>query len=447
MQGCLPHTFRKLIYTMAASENPSSEQSEPVFDSPGENEGPQTENFQSDPLSEDSKKTMDDLLNEAVQVAGAEEAPRLTRTVRPPGPGLFESIFWLIGVILAHFAGMIVFLFGFFALLMATNQLPDTSAEMREQLTGLTETHTLELAGVEQGVFVFIVIAAVALRFGKGVLSKLNLQPFAVSTGFLLLICVLPLSMLSGEFYRIAYGIWTGFAEQIPWLQQFDKMQTMEIVKDMAEKSSLWALVLVIAVCPAIGEELVFRGAIGRGLLARWGLIPGILITSVMFGIVHMHPAHAIAVIPLGMFMHFVYVVTKSFWAPVLVHFLNNAFAVTVAKMMSQFPENAAKLGDESQSVHPLITLAAVAFLIVVCLYLWKTRVRYIKPNGGEWTPGYLSNEKPPAGAPITMERSTAAAGFYPGLAVLFVNFLAMMYLFGMEPEAEAGFLHFITAF
>ncbi|MCA9022942.1 MAG: CPBP family intramembrane metalloprotease, partial [Planctomycetaceae bacterium] len=188
--------------------------------------------------------------------------------------------------------------------------------------------------------------------------------------------------------------------------------------------------------------------AIGRGLLARWGLIPGILITSFMFGIVHMHPAHAIAVIPLGMFMHFVYVATKSFWAPMLVHFLNNAFAVTVAKMMSQLPENAARLGDESQAVHPMISLAAALFLTAVCIYLWKTRVRYIKPNGSEWTPGYLSNEKPPVNAPITMERSTAAAGFYPGLAFLFLNFLAMMYLFGMEPEAEAGFLQlFIKVF
>ncbi len=432
---------------MAASENPSPEPSEPIFDSVDQTEGSQKENTQIDPFSEESQSTMEGLLNEAVQTASTEDVPRQTKPGRPPGPGLLEAFCWMIGVIFAHFVGLIVFMIGFLVLLMATKQLPDTGTKIAKQLSEITETHTLELAGVEQGIFVFIVMAAVALRFGKGVLSKLNLQPFAVSTGFLLFICVLPLSMLSGEFYRIAYGIWTAFAEQIPWLQQFDKMQTMEVVKEMAEKSSLWALILVIAVCPAIGEELVFRGAIGRGLLARWGLIPGILITSFMFGLVHMHPAHAIAVIPLGMFMHFVYVVTKSFWAPVLVHFLNNAFAVTVAKMMSQFPENAAKLGDETQAVHPMITVAAGLFLIVVCLYLWKTRVKYIKPNGGEWTPGYLSNEKPPAGAPITMERTAAATGFYPGLAFLFLNFLAMMYLFGMQPEAEAGMLQIIKAF
>jgi len=432
---------------MAASENPSSEPAEPVFDPLDETESSPTEMSEIDPFKADAKSSLDDLLNEAMQTASAEDTPRQRAALHPPGPGLFEAFCWMIGVIFAHFAGLIVFLVGFVIFLMSTDQVPDSAEKITKQLSELSKTHALELAGVEQTIFVLIVLAAVALRFGKGVLSKLNLQPFAVSTGFLLFVCVLPLSLLSGEFYRIAYGIWSAFAEQIPWLQQFDQMQTMEMVKEMAENSSLWALILVIAVCPAIGEELVFRGAIGRGLLARWGLIPGILITSVMFGLVHMHPAHAIAVIPLGIFMHFVYVVTKSFWAPVLVHFLNNAFAVTVAKMMSQFPENAAKLGDETQAVHPMITLAAVLFLTVVCLYLWKTRVKYIKPNGGEWTPGYLSNEQPPSGAPLTIQRATAAGGYYPGLAFLFLNFLAMLYLFGMDPEIEAGMLHYLKAF
>jgi len=414
---------------MAASENPSSEPAEPVFDPLDETESSPTEMSEIDPFKADAKSSLDDLLNEAMQTASAEDTPRQRAALHPPGPGLFEAFCWMIGVIFAHFAGLIVFLVGFVIFLMSTDQVPDSAEKITKQLSELSKTHALELAGVEQTIFVLIVLAAVALRFGKGVLSKLNLQPF---------VCVLPLSLLSGEFYRIAYGIWSAFAEQIPWLQQFDQMQTMEMVKEMAENSSLWALILVIAVCPAIGEELVFRGAIGRGLLARWGLIPGILITSVMFGLVHMH---------LGIFMHFVYVVTKSFWAPVLVHFLNNAFAVTVAKMMSQFPENAAKLGDETQAVHPMITLAAVLFLTVVCLYLWKTRVKYIKPNGGEWTPGYLSNEQPPSGAPLTIQRATAAGGYYPGLAFLFLNFLAMLYLFGMDPEIEAGMLHYLKAF
>tara|TARA_R110002095_G_scaffold194363_2_gene172630 strand:- start:294 stop:1553 length:1260 start_codon:yes stop_codon:yes gene_type:complete len=419
---------------MAASENTPSEKPEP--------ESTDAE-FLPDDLFEDSGSPLppehaalevDQILNEAVQVARFDDQKKQSLVnQRPPGPGLFESICWMFGVFGAHFAGIMVFIVGTFIYLMVTTNLGKNSAQIRQQFTQFFEDHTLEMAGVEQGVFVLIIMAAVGLRLGRGVLGKLNLQPFAVSTGMLLLISVLPLSMLSGEFYRLAFDAWNSFAEQIPWLKQFNEMQTMELVKQMAENNPLWALVLVIAVFPAIGEEIVFRGLIGRGLLARWGLIPGIVITSIMFGMVHAHPAHVMAVIPLGMFMHFVYYVTRSFWAPVLVHFLNNAFAVTMAKMATELPENAAKLGDETQAVHPMILLAAVLFIAVVCFYLWKTRVKYMKPNGSEWTPGYISNECPPPNHGITLERERTAFGFYPGLTLLYINFLVMMSYFGLQ--------------
>lgn len=422
---------------MTASENTPSDKPEPETTDAESLQNQMSEGASNDLQAEDVVFEVDQILNEAVQVASLDDhhsAAQLNQTPkRPPGPGLIEAICWMFGVFGAHFAGIILFIVGTFFYLLATTNLGQTAEEIRKQFTQFFADHTLEMAGVEQGIFVLIVMLAVGLRFGKGVLGKLNLQPFAISTGVLLFISVLPLSMLSGEFYRLAFDAWSTFTEQVPWLQQFNEMQTMELVKEMAENSPLWALVLVIAVFPAIGEEIVFRGVIGRGLLARWGLIPGILITSVMFGMVHAHPAHVIAVIPLGMFMHFVYFVTRSFWAPILVHFMNNAFAVTMAKMIGKLPENAAKLGDETQAVHPMILLAAILFIAVVCFYLWKTRVKYVKPNGSEWTPGYISNESPPAGNNITLERGRAAIGFYPGLTLLYINFLVMMSFFGLQ--------------
>ncbi|MFH1299508.1 MAG: CPBP family intramembrane glutamic endopeptidase [Planctomycetota bacterium] len=419
---------------MAAAENTPSEKPKPDSSDAEFLQDEMFEDTDSVIQPQHADSAVDQILQEAEQVARLDDQrSRKPVTQRTPGPGLFESICWMFGVFGAHFAGIMVFIVGTFIYLMLTAKLGQNSELIRKQFTQFFEDHTLEMAGVEQGVFVFIVMAAVGLRLGRGTLAKLNLQSFAISTGLLLFISVLPLSLLSGEFYRLAFDAWSSFTEQIPWLKQFNEMQTMELVKQMAENSPLWALVLVIAVFPAIGEEIVFRGLIGRGLLARWGLIPGILITSIMFGMVHAHPAHVMAVIPLGMFMHFVYYVTRSFWAPVLVHFMNNAFAVTMAKMATELPENAAKLGDETQAVHPMILLAAVLFITVVCFYLWKTRAKYVKPNGSEWTPGYTSNESPPPGNGITLERERAAFGFYPGLTLLYINFLAMMTFFGLQ--------------
>lgn len=421
---------------MADSENTPSDEPESIDDDLVQNNVPASN--KPNPQPEDFSAVVDQVINEEEQIvwlADDQTAPNLETPVkvRPPGPGLLESIGWMFGVIGAHFAGGMVFIIGVFVYLIATSKVGPRAQEIGDQFKQFLEEHIFELAGVEQGVFVLIVMAAVGLRFGKGVFSKLNLQPFAISTGLLLFITVLPLSLLSGELYRIAFDVWSVFADQWALLKQFDEMNTMEAVKQMAENSPLWALVIVIAVFPAIGEELVFRGAIGRGLLARWGLIPGILITSIMFGMVHAHPAHIVAVIPLGMFMHYVYYVTRSFWAPVLVHFLNNAFAVTMAKVATTFPEEVAKLGDETQAVHPMITLSASLFIAVVCFYLWKTRAQYLKQNGSEWTPGYLSNESPPSEANVTLERGKAGIGIYYYMAALFLVFLGMLQIFGVQ--------------
>lgn len=420
---------------MADPDNPSPEKPEPESsDAELPNDLASDRNVVP---SNNSASEIDQILDEAEQAARS-DGPQFSTDgarakVRPPGPGLFESVFWMFGVFGAHFAGIIIFIIGAFIYLIATDNLAKNANAIQKQLTQFFEEHTLEMAGVEQGVFVLIVLIAVGLRLGKNVLPKLNLQPFSISIGWLLLISVFPLALLSGEIYRLAFEVWSAFADQIPWLKKFDEMQAMEMVKQMAENSSLAALVLVIAVFPAIGEELVFRGAIGRGLIARWGLIPGMIITSIMFGLVHAHPAHVIAVIPLGMFMHYVYYVTRSFWAPVLVHFMNNAFAVSMAKLIPVLPEQAAKLNDETQVVHPLITVSAALFITLVCLYLWKARSKYVNPDGSEWTPGYISNESPPLGKNILLKRERAPFIFYPALFVLFINFIVMMALFGIE--------------
>ncbi|QDU50542.1 CPBP family intramembrane glutamic endopeptidase [Gimesia panareensis] len=416
---------------MAAPENPPSDDTEP--------EAFQAENAPTDasdspifgPQTDELALELDQFLDDALQTAQREStgspSDLSSGNVLPPGPGLLESVAWMFGVFGAHFLGIMLFLVCAVIYLIATSSVGQNPDTVRKGITSFVETHPLEAAGVEQAVFVLIGLVAVGLRLGKRPLEKLNLQPFALTTGMLLFICVLPLALLSGEFYRVAFEGWSLFADQIPILQRFNEMQTMEIVKDMAENNSLWSLVLVIAVFPAIGEELIFRGMIGRGLIARWGLVPGIVITSIMFGIVHTHPAHIIAVIPLGMFMHYVYYVTRSFWAPILVHFMNNAFAVTMAKMATQLPESAASLGDETQPVHPVILVSAALFMLVVCVQLWKTRVKYVTSQGEEWTPGYTSTERPPANVPVTMQREKAPAVIYATVALLFLIFMVAL--------------------
>ena len=120
----------------------------------------------------------------------------------------------------------------------------------------------------------------------------------------------MPLAVLSGSFYSIGTDIWGFVVDAFPSLGELDSANTMQQISEFANSMSLPLMLLLIAVAPAICEELIFRGLIGRGLIARQGLFRGVVITSLLFAAVHMHPAHAFGVIPLGIAMHVIYLLS-----------------------------------------------------------------------------------------------------------------------------------------
>ncbi|MEX0613170.1 MAG: CPBP family intramembrane glutamic endopeptidase [Pirellulales bacterium] len=87
--------------------------------------------------------------------------------------------------------------------------------------------------------------------------------------------------------------------------------------------------VLFIALAPGFMEELLFRGYMQRRLLERWSAWPAILVTSLLFAILHITP-HAIAVaLPVGIWFGVVAWRTGSVWPGILGHaFVNGAWNV-----------------------------------------------------------------------------------------------------------------------
>jgi membrane protease YdiL (CAAX protease family) len=326
-------------------------------------------------------------------VAPATVAPRL------PGPGLPEALGWTFGVFGAHAAATVVVMAVIAALLVATGQLRQLA-----QVESLIDDYLLLLVGGDQLLVLLLTLAAVSFRFWGRVHRTLNLTPPRP----LHVLCVagltLPLSTICSQFYRVIHDGWRLLTEHLPPLRLFDASNVVETVQQLAQSASLPVMLLVIAVAPAIAEELVFRGVIGRGLVARWGIVPGVLITSCLFAAVHFHPAHALAVVPLGIAMHLVYLATRSFWAPMLLHFLNNAWATVATKMATSgttpgfvFSDaSAAGTGGVDPQVGPALLLSSLTAVIVLAALLYRTRTRYVREDGEEWNPGYFTVEAPP---------------------------------------------------
>lgn len=178
------------------------------------------------------------------------------------------------------------------------------------------------------------------------------------------------------------------------------RFPSFEDIKETMKVTAGWPVglaILLIAVGPAIGEELFFRGFLGRGLVGRFGPIAGILITSLFFAVIHIDPPHAFAVLPMGIVLHYVYWTTRCFWLPVLIHFLNNGLATLLTREEVVGSLN----GVEEQSTTWDVIVAAAVLLAAVCWGFYRSRARVTvisQDADGSWPPWYPNVEEPPPG-------------------------------------------------
>lgn len=133
--------------------------------------------------------------------------------------------------------------------------------------------------------------------------------------------------------------------------------------------ASLVVAVAVIGVLAGTAEELFFRGYIQSRFQQRWGPLLAILLTSVLFGILHLDLVHSPLAMGLGVYLGYLAVRTGSVRLPIFVHVMNNTMSVLLA---AGHGETASTLG----------TLAFCLLLLAVSVLLIHigTRPQSIAP-------------------------------------------------------------------
>ena len=116
----------------------------------------------------------------------------------------------------------------------------------------------------------------------------------------------------------------SGFGQ---WVRKTEGMAE-SIIKSITGNLTPLAFVstfLVVAILPAIGEELVFRGLIQTELMrAVRNPHVSILITSVLFSAIHFQFLGFVPRMLIGMFLGYLYFWSGNLWVPVIAHFFNN---------------------------------------------------------------------------------------------------------------------------
>ena len=315
---------------------------------------------------------MSELANDPPLVTRPE--PALELVPPRPKPGFIEAVVWCVIFIATQMLGAIVAVtIAFTAYALAA---PDPKTFVDEQLAGFGKSVDLKAEGERP---------PIPFEFGQS-LAWGMLAAQVVSLGLILL--VLPRRI--GPDWKRQIGVrrphWLHVVLVLLLVPGFiiasDLIQTLFLtITGMKPPPALKALngvfgqfpwpltVLAVALGPGVVEEFWCRGFLGRGLCARNGVVVGVLLTSALFSAMHLDPAQLVVIATMGMYLHFVYLVTRSIWAPILLHAMNNGLAIFLAL--------AVKLGNEQGDVEvpAIVHIAAFALMVFGSVALWTSRV------------------------------------------------------------------------
>lgn len=148
-----------------------------------------------------------------------------------------------------------------------------------------------------------------------------------------------------------------------------DGVKGMAVMKNFGEYLST---LLVIAIAPAIFEETFFRGGM-QNILVQWtkSAAAGIIITSIIFSAAHTSYYGFLPRFGLGIILGYIYYYGKNIWLNILLHFLNNGFAVT----MLYFATKNGELKDDAMddTTFPwYIGIVAIIALVILFKYFKK---------------------------------------------------------------------------
>lgn len=177
----------------------------------------------------------------------------------------------------------------------------------------------------------------------------------------LLMISIYPLIAYSAQ--------WMQSIDLPSWAQSMDQ-SSMDTLASVLEMNGLWDLtlnLLIVAIIPAICEELFFRGVMQKELNRHLSNPHvGIILTSIVFSAIHMSVEGFTARLLLGLVLGYTYHYTKSLWYPILLHLFNNGLQV----LALYFSGGSIKDIDPTEGPKIHWALAIVSLAVAIAIFM-----------------------------------------------------------------------------
>jgi len=248
-----------------------------------------------------------------------------------------------------------------------------TGAPITELESVLKNPKYADAARVAQGLGALLTFGLPALIYGmivdKKPLAYLGFNERAKPAQFFYIAGIMFLALFVGaglgqlnELIPISKSL----AEKFKKMEEDYNQQVVAIATMKNLKDYIYTLI-TIALIPALVEELLFRSSLQQIMIGLTkNVFAGILITSILFSVVHISFYGFLTRMFLGLLLGYIFYYSKNAWLNIFAHFFNNAFVVTNMYFLSR----AQKLDTHAMEDHYPWYLGIVSGLLLLFLMI-----------------------------------------------------------------------------
>jgi membrane protease YdiL (CAAX protease family) len=199
-----------------------------------------------------------------------------------------------------------------------------------------------------------------------------------IDAGLMLLVGLIVLTFMAVNSVIIEWNMNVDLGQISPAFEEWasaKEEQLKELTEYLTRFENIGGLLvglLVIAVLPAIGEELVFRG-LGQRMFH--GLTnnhhAGIWIAAFLFSFIHLQFYGFFPRFLLGALFGYIYYWSGNLWYPIMAHFVNNGFTLI---MLYMYQQRVTELNVEDTESVPLYTALLALLFTIGMLYFFRKR-------------------------------------------------------------------------
>lgn len=195
-----------------------------------------------------------------------------------------------------------------------------------------------ELSANPYGLALLIVpgqLVFLALAFGGGLFSRSTFRIRLALHGGRLPILIWPLIALgTPTIGLIVSWIVTAYLEKINAGPQGHLENLSDIITTYGD-NRVYLLISLMALLPALAEEIFFRGYLQSKLTRELPIPVGILITALLFAFAHIDPVQMLMVFPIGIWLGYIAWRCGSTWPAIFGHLTNNLASIIGVQLVA----------------------------------------------------------------------------------------------------------------